>query len=407
MATTNPLQIPASQNTVKVQAINTTLALSIRSENFFDPIIPGHEYYNCPSMAFLITSTSLNPETGKAEERKIMFDAGARKDYWNYSPMIVDRFRRGVNVRGMIVERGLDEILASGGVELKSVEAVIWSHWHFDHIGDMSTFPPSTRIIVGPGFSKAKLPGYPSDPDSSLLETDYASHELVELDFLNSIKIGNFQAHDYFPTSPGSLYLLSVPGHAIGHMCALARTTPDTFLLLGADVCHFAGELRPSASIPLPLSLDPVREGLDPYFHGRGMCPCTMFTDYHPGGSEEEKRTTPYYRVSRSEGSAYTDPDVANESVGKIRDFDADARVFVCLAHDPSLFDFLPLFNDGGIEGASLNDWKKEGWKEKCRWGFLNELPRDGKPGRKPIIDGFWRGGEKMSAEEALRKDGE
>ena len=49
------------------------------------------------------------------------------------------------------------------------------SHWHFDHIGDMSKFPGSVDIVVGPGFKENLLPGYPSNPDSALLETDYRS----------------------------------------------------------------------------------------------------------------------------------------------------------------------------------------------------------------------------------------
>lgn len=193
-------------------------------------------------------------------------------------------------------------------------------------------------------------------------------------------------------------------------MCALARTTPDTFLLLGADVCHFAGSLRPSPSIPLPLSLDPVVENLDPYFHALwrgGPCPCGIFTDCHPSqGNEEEKRQTPYYKVSTSPESAYIDPEVANQSVQKMQGFDADERVFICLAHDPTLFDVLPLFDNGGVKGEGLNAWKEKGWKEKCRWGFLNELPRDGKQGREAVVEGFWRAGKRVGVDEALEKDG-
>jgi hypothetical protein len=47
------------------------------------------------------------------------------------------------------------------------------SHYHFDHIGNMSTFPASTKIVVGPGFKDNLLPGYPADPKSVLLESDY------------------------------------------------------------------------------------------------------------------------------------------------------------------------------------------------------------------------------------------
>jgi hypothetical protein len=37
----------------------------------------------------------------------------------------------------------------------------------------MSKFPDSVDIVVGPGFKEKLLPGYPSNPNSALLETDY------------------------------------------------------------------------------------------------------------------------------------------------------------------------------------------------------------------------------------------
>lgn len=43
-----------------------------------------------------------------------------------------------------------------------------------DHTGDPSLFPKSAELIVGPGFSDAFLPGYPSKKDSPMLETDFA-----------------------------------------------------------------------------------------------------------------------------------------------------------------------------------------------------------------------------------------
>ena len=64
---------------------------------------------------------------------------------------------------------------------------------------------------------------------------------MQEIEFESAFKIGKFNAFDYF--GDGSFYLLDVPGHAIGHMCGLVRTTPTSFLLLGADSCHFAGTL--------------------------------------------------------------------------------------------------------------------------------------------------------------------
>jgi hypothetical protein len=37
----------------------------------------------------------------------------------------------------------------------------------------MSKYPASVKIIVGPGFKDNILPGYPANPKSALLESDY------------------------------------------------------------------------------------------------------------------------------------------------------------------------------------------------------------------------------------------
>jgi len=52
-------------------------------------------------------------------------------------------------------------------------------------------------------------------------------------------------------------------GHALGHMCALARTSERSFVLLGADACHFAGALRSSRYLPMPDTLDAEASRLD------------------------------------------------------------------------------------------------------------------------------------------------
>jgi glyoxylase-like metal-dependent hydrolase (beta-lactamase superfamily II) len=387
------LNLPKSSNSVKLQALDTTLCLYAKSENFLEPVIPGHEAYNCPVMAFLITHTSSTGST-----RRILFDAGGRKDYWNYPPVVVDGFKQAINVRGFTCPKGVEEVLDDAGVEAGDLEAIVWSHWHFDHIGDMTKFPSTVKIVVGPGFKENLLPGYPADPQSRLLESDYANHELEEVTFDQDLKIGNFNAHDYF--GDGSFYLLDVPGHAVGHMCGLARTTENSFILLGADACHFAGVLRPSPYLPLPDSLDVSEAGLDPHFSS--PCPCSLFHDCHPANTANEKRTTPWYTVSKGPRSLYIDPETADKSIASLKDFDASPDVLICIAHDPAMFEVLPLLNED--KDATVNEWRAKGWKEKTRWRFLNELPRDGKPGRKPLVLGWWRDGREVSVEEAFAK---
>lgn len=71
-------------------------------------------------MAFLITH--------QGSGKKILFDAGARKDYWNYSPMITERFATGVNVKGMRVRQGIHEVLGGAGVQLDKIESVVWRY---------------------------------------------------------------------------------------------------------------------------------------------------------------------------------------------------------------------------------------------------------------------------------------
>ena len=48
------------------------------------------------------------------------------------------------------------------------------SHQHLDHIGDPNTFPKTTEIVVGQGFTKAYCPGYPANPDSPVCEAYFA-----------------------------------------------------------------------------------------------------------------------------------------------------------------------------------------------------------------------------------------
>jgi hypothetical protein len=127
-----------------------------------------------------------------------------------------------------------------------------------------------------------------------------------------------------------------------------------------------------------------------------------MFTDFHTCSVEEEKRTTAYYTASKAPSSAYVDPDEANRSISGLKEFDVNENVMICLAHDPTLFEGLPLLNHGKRE--SVNSWKETGWKEDVTWRFLNELSRGGKPGRQPIVFGYWRDGKQVDVKEAIMK---
>jgi hypothetical protein len=59
------------------------------------------------------------------------------------------------------------------------------------------------------------LPGYPSKQESVFWESDFKDRNVIEAPF--NMKIGKFDAWDYL--GDGSLYILNVPGHAVGHVC--------------------------------------------------------------------------------------------------------------------------------------------------------------------------------------------
>lgn len=130
---------------------------------------------------------------------------------------------------------------------------------------------------MGPGFKNEFLPGYPANPESWIKESDYAGREMID----------QYDAVDYF--GDGSFYLLDCPGHTIAHIMGLARTTPDTFVLMAADCCHHGGEFRPSRFRPLPASIDIPSTGKFKTRPRRSPCPGSLFLNLHPKNSRTER----------------------------------------------------------------------------------------------------------------------
>lgn len=170
--------------------------------------------------------------------------------------------------------------------------------------------------------------------------------------------IGKFPSYDYF--GDGSFYLLDSPGHAVGHLCGLARTTsnPDTFVLLGGDICHYAGIFRPSKHMPIPESVSPH--------------PCDPSSDMSlcPGHAWEELQKSRGRVASDSLFDLTFGGDIplASNTTKKLQELDCLDDVFVIIAHDSTVTEGVPHFPD------SLNAWKQNGWGKSLRWRFLRDL---------------------------------
>jgi glyoxylase-like metal-dependent hydrolase (beta-lactamase superfamily II) len=134
---------------------------------------------------------------------------------------------------------------------LDDINAIIWSHHHFDHTGDPSLFPSSTDLVVGPGFKSSFIPGWPEGDDCPVKSDDWKGRTLREIKFdEKSLKVGDFPAVDWF--GDGSFYLLHTPGHTAEHLAGLARVQSDSFVLMGA-VCtiyfYFIGLEEPKLTM--------------------------------------------------------------------------------------------------------------------------------------------------------------
>ncbi|KAL4882672.1 beta-lactamase-like protein [Aspergillus karnatakaensis] len=343
------LRIPTSTAIVTVRVIDTTTTLHLKPSLFWTPEIPSLTGIDAPTLSFLISS--------ETQSKHVLFDLGVRKDWENYAPATVDLIKKTTKVT---VHKNIAEILDDDdkGCSVKStdISALIWSHHHFDHIGDPSTFPPATALIVGPGAKQFISSGYPTRPEATTLDSDTKGREILELDFTPSnpqaCKVGRFNAVDYF--GDGSFYLLDAPGHSVGHICALTRVTsaPDSFIFMGGDAAHHPGLIRPSAYLPIPkvISPSPFKHGLAPS-QGviRGIYPAKSLTE-------------PFLKLARG---MFPDYEAAEDTLGKIQELDAQEDILVILPHDRSILGGLEVFP------GNANQWRTQGVKEKVRWAFL------------------------------------
>lgn len=263
------------------------------------------------------------------------------------------------------------------------------SHPHWDHIGRPSLFPKTTTLLVGPGVKSAYYPGYPENESSPILSREFAERTVTELDFTASnLSVGGFKALDYF--GDGSFYLLSAPGHAIGHIMALARTThlssKSTFILMGADSFHHPSQLRPHKHLPLPSSISESESNIAPSLN---LCLGLHFEAIHPAERQlksdipnqytahlkachSDSKTSPFFTVSQNVTGQSVAVDItqARETIGGVQAFDGDPNVLVIAAHDATLapiLEYLPV---------DATEWKEKGWKEQGRWRFLADLAR-------------------------------
>ncbi|CAK7212214.1 hypothetical protein SCUCBS95973_001375 [Sporothrix curviconia] len=387
------LDIPASKNTVSVAVVDSASDIIVPTGAFMSPLVPGFEKLEARSFFFLIEQAA--GQDGKAP-RRILFDLGLRQDWaTGLSPVSVKGLRAMLDMKTtegepaakIEVTNDAHTILQQGGVDTDSIEAIVWSHSHVDHTGNPSLFGPNTALVIGPGFGTGTcsciqhqghshpatdealaphiFPGYPQDPESVLLESDYKGRTLRELtsaDF-GTTTIAGLRAFDYF--GDGSFYLLDTPGHSPGHLCGLARVqagpaaADNHFVLMLGDGIHHMSEMRPNPYKPLPAE----------------YAQSTTLFSHFPGGSP----TKPLFVPAGTKGaSVHLDPQQATAIIAQLAALDAHDNVFSVAAHDMHVYKVLvdaaktgapALFPDG-----TVNDFVARGFVQQTQWTFMKDL---------------------------------
>lgn len=175
------------------------------------------------------------------------------------------------------------------------------------------------------------------------------------------MKLGQFPAYDYF--QDGSLYILDGPGHCVGHLCALVRTSvdPDTFVFLGGDAAHHCAEFRPSSYLPLPDSIWPASAG-ESTSGTRSVSTPLRFEELQKSRGRDTHGPLFQPAFGHNMGQVL-------KTITKMQEFDGDSSILVIVAHDSAFRSpEIPKFP------STINSWKAEGLRELLRWKWIAEM---------------------------------
>lgn len=107
------IEVPPSDHCIRVRAMNTTTRMVCNADAFVQPVIRNHTKLNFPTLCFLLERQTANGI------RYILYDLGARKDFWNGSP--ISKSMIGKHVFSLEVEKGVQDVLRENGVDLDRI----------------------------------------------------------------------------------------------------------------------------------------------------------------------------------------------------------------------------------------------------------------------------------------------
>lgn len=163
-------------------------------------------------------------------EGLIVVDTGetARVAEPGYFPQWHPYYRYGVQ-EWVQPEEEIGPQMRAMGLDPNDVRWVLLTHLHTDHAGGLAHFPKAEHLVSRTEYLYAKgtkglLRGYPSNR-----WLRWFNPTLIDM---QPEPIGSFPA-SYPVTQAGDLHFVPTPGHTIGHLSVVARTSDITYFLAG------------------------------------------------------------------------------------------------------------------------------------------------------------------------------
>lgn len=190
--------------------------------------IMNMDYPGAPPMERKMVLPAIVLYVQMPDGRNVLIDSGMERGYGEHpyghasGPGKFFILGKGTQNKGQSLIERLEER------EL-TVDTVLLTHMHYDHIGGLSDLPGDSNILVGEGAEPLDFPLF--------FTTDYLDHieSLKEISFEDAYPLWPFDAVvDLF--GDGSIFAVSTPGHTPGHVSYLINSSDGPYFVSGDQV---------------------------------------------------------------------------------------------------------------------------------------------------------------------------
>lgn len=206
---------------------------SLILNNSLDWFTYGDEYNDYPSKTLANSIFLIEHPNGR-----LIWDVGLDDKLADRNPEDIDSSAKMVS----LVQTKLIDQLKTMNLTPDSIDYLITSHTHFDHVGNANYFINSTWVIDKREYEWAM--SHEQRPSSSYYDS-----------LRNSQTIQFEKKYDVF--NDGKVVIYSTPGHTPGHMSLYIKLEKNQSILLSGDLYHF-NEQREYKRIP-PFNTDSLQ----------------------------------------------------------------------------------------------------------------------------------------------------